>query len=540
MKRPTRAVLLRVIGGVLAVVVIAVVALAAVRSAEDDSAQEAQPSPSGESSSHAPRATPSTSESSVDPSPSTDPTELDPATAEYGPTEVRCPAAAVSVGDGEAPQAVIDAAPAEAIVCFPARRYRILEALRPRRGMTLFFERGAVLDGSVPVEDWSRSGGHWIAEGQTQHFEPTDVPCEANPAACAYEDLYLDGEPLQRVLDRSELRPGTFWFDKPGDTIHIADDPDGHRLEATVAETAIDAGGVHDVTVRNATIEKFAKHGIVTSDGWTVRDNDIGHVHSHGLRAFGATTVEGNRIHDTGNMGIFGEGDGLEFIGNELADNNYLGFDLWHGGATKITESEGTVVRGNWSHHNTGDGWWFDWNNSGAVVEGNVFEQNTRYGFFYEASFGARISGNVFQGNGGGDSGAGVWISTSRDVELAHNLFDHNRPWSLALVWTDRGVSERYGVRETTGLDVHDNTFRLGDGRIGVAFGSTAVYAAEAENRFSSNTYVVSDTDERWWRWGEPGADEHQLLDWDGWRDTGQDSDGSVSGSESAFLEPNG
>jgi hypothetical protein len=459
-----------------------------------------------------------------------DAADLDPAAKRYGPTGARCPADAIRVSPDEPSEALLDAAGSDDVVCFTAGRYRMTDALRPKQGMTLFFEQGAVLDGSVPVDNWEYDGTNWIADEQRQHFEPTDVPCEQNPVACAYEDLYVDGRPLRRVLELSELQPGTFYFDKPGDTIHLADDPTGHRVEATITETAIDAGGVHDVTVRNATIEKFAKHGIITSDGWTVRDNEIRYVHSHGLRAFGSTRVEGNYIHHAGNMGIFGEGDGLVFEDNQLAYNNALGFDLWHAGATKITESAGTVVRGNWSHHNTGDGWWFDWNNAGATVEGNVFEHNSRYGLFYEASFDARIMANAFLGNGSDDgTGAGLWITTSKNVEVGHNVFAGNHTWSLALVSTDRGVSERYGVRETVNLHVHDNAFTLADDRVGVAFGSTDVYASEANNRFTNNHYRVADVAGEWWRWGSADADEHWPHDWAGWNDAGQDVTGTIT-----------
>jgi len=447
----------------------------------------------------------------------------------YGPIGVSCPPAAAVVKGGESIQAAIDQRPAGTSFCVKPAEYRLRRPIRPKAGVALIFEPGAVLNGSQVVSDWVSDGRYWVASGQTQSFEQQKVPCEVNPAACEYEDLYMDDAPLQRVLALSEVAPGKFYFDETADKIYIADNPAGHKVEAAVATTAIEGPGIQNVTVRGATIEKFGVNGIVTGGGagWLVEKNEIRYVHSHGLRAFGESKVLNNYIHHAGNMGIFGSGTNLVFDTNHLAYNNYLNFGkasggMWHAGAAKIIESKGTVVRNNWSHDNVGDGWWFDWDNIDGVIHGNVFENNSRFGLFYEASHDAKIFDNKLLNNGKSSkwSGAGLWIETSKNVEVYNNTFSGNRYSTLAFTWTDRGSSTVYGRRELSNLYVHDNVFKLREGFIGVPYGVPAIYSSN--NRFANNTYIVPDTSAKWWSW------ERSMMDFAGWRKAGHDGGGAI------------
>jgi parallel beta-helix repeat protein len=439
----------------------------------------------------------------------------------------KCPSDAVVVKHKESIQAAINARPPRTTFCIRSGERRLDRSIRPKPGDTLVFEEGSVLNGSIPVTNWVRQGRRWVATGMTHSFPSSDqVPCELNPAACEYEDLFMDDRPLVRVLNMADLQPGKFFFDEAADKIYIAEDPTGHKMEVPVTAHAIQAFNAEDVTVRGATIEKFGAHGIVGTDGWKVQGNEIRFVHSHGLRVFGRTLVESNYIHHTGNMGIFGAGAGLLFEGNHLAYNNYLNFGredgAWHAGATKIIQGDGTIVRGNWSHDNIGDGWWFDSDNINTVVENNVFERNTRFGLFYETSFRAVVRNNEFTDNGtnGEWAGAGVWLSNSQDVRIHNNLFSNNAYSALSMSWADRGSSPVYGPYEVANVFVHDNVFRMKEGYVGVAYGDEAIYSAN--NRFEGNRYVVSDPDGRWWRW-QDGA-----KTWRQWQSLGFDRTGSV------------
>jgi Right handed beta helix region len=438
----------------------------------------------------------------------------------------KCPRRAVEVGRDESIQATIDAHRTRTTFCIRSGERRLDRPIRPKSGNTLIFEQGSILNGSIPVTNWAREGSRWVATGMTKSFPPQDVPCAPNPAACEYEDLFMDDEPLTRVLNMRELEPGTFFFNEAADKIYIAEDPAGHKMEVPVTTHAIQALGAEDVTVRGATIEKFAYHGIIGADDWKIQRNEIRYVHSHGLRVVGTTLVKSNYIHHAGNMGIFGAGRGLVFEDNHLAYNNYLNFGreggAWHAGATKIVQSDGTVVRGNWSHDNIGDGWWFDSDNINILVEGNVFERNTRFGLFYETSFRAIVRNNEFKDNGTDtkSSGAGLWISNSQNMRIHDNLFSGNEYSALSMSWVDRGTSPVYGPYEVADVFVHDNVIRMNDGFVGVAYAQPEIYSSN--NRFEANRYVVSDPDDRWWHWdGGPKT-------WKEWQSLGFDTTGSV------------
>jgi parallel beta-helix repeat protein len=443
-------------------------------------------------------------------------------------TADKCTAEAVLIDPNENIADVVGKKRRGASFCITEGEYRMTEPIVPKSGDVLVFEPGATLNGSRLVENWTFDGTYWSAKGQPQSFTPPGdaVPCELNPAACEYEDLFIDDRPLERVLQLSEVQPGRFYFDETADTIYMVDDPTGHKMETPVTTTAINARGAENVTVRGATIEKFGLNGIVALDGWRILDNEIRYVHSHGLRVFGTSTIARNYIHHAGNMGIFGSGDGLVFDSNHLAYNNYLNFGketgYWHAGATKIIESDGTIVRNNWSHNNTGDGWWFDTDNINTVIEGNTFEDNARYGVFYEASHKAVIRNNIFRRNGQPKKwwGAGVWISASKDVDIYRNIFKNNRYSTLALCWTDRGLSETYGERQTSNVYVHDNVFKLRRGFVGVPFGKPEIYTSN--NRFEDNTYIVPSSSGTWWRWNN----DSQTLP--KWRSFGQDVTSSI------------
>jgi parallel beta-helix repeat protein len=453
--------------------------------------------------------------------------ETGPAADAPTSASAKCPTGAIDVALEETIQAAINRNPPRTTFCIRSGERRLDRAIRPKSNNTLVFEEGSILNGSILVTNWAPEGSGWVATGMTQSFSPYDVPCELNHAACEYEDLFMDDKPLVRVLNLSELAPGKFFFDEAADRIYVAEDPAGHKVEAPVAKQAIHSSEARNVTVRGATIEKFAVNGIAGSDGWKIQRNEIRYVHSHGLRVFGTTVVKGNYIHHTGNMGIFGSGTDMLFEGNHLAYNNYLNFGRkdgpWHAGATKIVKSDGTIVRENYSHDNIGDGWWFDTDNINTLVEGNVFENNTRYGLFYETSFRAVVRNNEFTNNGTPQkwAGAGLWISNSKDMRIHDNVLSNNKYSALAMSWVDRGSSPLYGPYEVANVFVHDNVIRMVDGFVGVPFAETEIYSSN--NRFEANRYVVADPDGQWWRWQGEGKT------WEQWQSLGFDTTGSVS-----------
>src|SRR6266542_1515143 len=367
-----------------------------------------------------------------------------------GPAGVTCPLGVPEVGPADSIQAALDRYGQGATICILGE-HRLTSALLPKTGQILIGE-GAILNGTKPVTDWARSGGSWMASGQTQSFPdplPNGSPCDLNPMACQFEDLFRDDRPLIRVGSKDQLGPGKWYFDEAANQIFIADDPTGHQMEASAAAVGIAGNGADNVT----------------ADG----------------RA--------------------------------------------HAGATKIIRSSDAVVRRNYSHDNRGDGCWFDWDNYRITIEANLFENNTRRGLSYEASFDAAIRNNSFRGNGWGSDpadryGAGVFINTSKNLEFYENTFLGNRD-ALEAVSTDRGGSDRYGLRETANLFVHDNTFVLTREHyaVGIPFSKSRF---PKSSRFNRNAYRVRDVNGKYWDWlSGPVA-------WTSWTGYGYDLQGAL------------
>ena len=389
-----------------------------------------------------------------------------------GPAGVTCPLGVPEVGPADSIQAALDRYGQGATICILGE-HRLTSALLPKTGQILIGE-GAILNGTKPVTDWARSGGLWMASGQTQSFPdplPNGSPCDLNPMACQFEDLFRDDRPLIRVGSKDQLGPGKWYFDEAANQIFIADDPTGHQMEASAAAVGIAGNGADNVTVEGLVIEKFAWMGIERArSGWKVLHDEFRWMHSHGFRLGGSgITVAHTYVHDNGNMGFAGWASNSLFDQDELAHNNYLRFGrlggYWHAGAVKIIKSNRVLVRQNYSHDNLGDGWWFDWDNYRITIEANLFEDNSRDGLFYEASFDATIRNNSFRGNGWRSDpadryGAGLFINTSKNVEVIGNTFQGNRD-ALGAVSTDRGTSALHGIRETANLSVHENSFLL-------------------------------------------------------------------------------
>ena len=452
-----------------------------------------------------------------------------------GPLPVTCPEEARAVWPSDDLQAELTAAGAGASICVKPGTYRPAVPLRPLPRQVLTFEDGALLSGARVVTGWRKDGQYWVLDGQTQDF--SDAPwlrnhrCNDNPGACIYEDLYRDDVPLEQSSTLEGLAADEVYFDSYGDHMYVAADPNGHEMEATVLTIGIDSTAP-GVTIRGAVIEKMGWLGVkVNGRGWTLEDNEIRYAHATGLLLKGDDhVVRRNFFHHNGNSGIVATaGSRMLFEANELAFNNCLHFGNkpvpHHEGGAKFLGTSNVILRGNYSHDNDGDGWWFDTDNINIVVENNRFEANSRNGFFYEVSFDALIRNNVFKDNGTDRSwmGSGIRIASSKNVEIVGNVFEGNDYSTLFANWVDRG-SGAYGIHETTNLNVHDNTFTMNAGWIGSSWGLERIAAASAHNRFARNTYVVPDPTKRWWIWGSSG-----FLTWTEWRSLGFDVDGEVS-----------
>jgi hypothetical protein len=238
-------------------------------------------------------------------------------------------------------------------------------------------------------------------------------------------------------------------------------------------------------------------------------------------------------MHHNGQLGVKGvgtfrwgprEGQSLPVTVryNEIAHNGVLDYKWsWEAGATKFAEhASGILFEQNWVHHNDGPGPWFDVYNHDAVIRSNLVEHNAEKGIFYEISYGAVIYDNVVRYNGVGKSpvinAAGIYVSSSTDVEVFHNLVYGNPSGVVARSAGDRNP-------RVSNLHVHHNDVEITEGRNGMNIdqGETTAAYFDRGNRFEANTYRLDSLTERRFFWGDDSA--KTTSQWIGY---GQDVDG--------------
>jgi hypothetical protein len=352
-------------------------------------------------------------------------------------------------------------------------------------------------------------------------------------SGCKYsEAVFYDSRPLWRVMSLSELGPGKFYEDYQAGTLYLADDPAGHQVEVARAKAAITASA-SAVTVQGLVVEKFAndaqRGAVIAGSDWTVEGTEVRLNHGVGIQAVAAqrAKVLGNHVHHNGQLGVGGwRTVDAVYDGNELAFNNTAGFYNvdWEAGGGKWTESAGLTVRNNHVHDNKAIGLWFDLDNQDVTVAGNRIEANDSDGIRYEISYQAVITDNTIIGNGFKDPtgwvcGAGIMVSSARDVEIAGNVVDSNFN-GISLRQDNRG-SGSLGPYVVENTRVHDNQVIMGRGTTGLSSSDTSAYTNN--NRFENNHYTVIGTDPTNFAWR---GDERT---WTQWQQYGNDLGGSFT-----------
>ena len=477
-----------------------------------------------------------------------------PASRRYGVDQDDHPSYDVLVRVGGLGQDLVDSAPPGTRFGIAPGTHRLTGALRPKRGQQFLGLPGAVISGSKLLTRWVRDGPRWYVTGQTQRF-PVVPPvhpelgipyCDETAPMCRFsEDTFYDGRSLTQVRHLSELGPGKFYFDYRRSRIYIADDPQGRVVETTRTEGAFQGGGP-GVRIQNLVIEQFATPTQAPAmvdgraGGWQIINNELRLSHGAALTTGGdGWTVAGNKIHHNGQLGVGGQGRGGLVRANEMAFNNSQGYRRgFESGASKWSFSTNLTVRGNWVHHNSGNGLWTDIDNLRTLYEGNLVEDNAWIGIFHEISYDAVVRHNVVRRNGARSQdwlgGAGINATDSRNTEIHDNLVQDNLSGIVGRQDGRTGPG-RHGRWELRGLSVHDNSIRHTGGTSvvgtsGVAAGLAAGSGPESSadrsrsNRFSANHYVVPGTvDGRFFAWGD------RQRTWSQWQQLGMDVDGSVT-----------
>lgn len=446
----------------------------------------------------------------------------------------------ITLNPGDNVQAAVQKASSGTTFHLKAGTYRF-QSIIPKDGDTFVGESGTVLTGAQVVEGFSQEGQYWVAKVHAERSQPRGLCAEDAPACSLPEDLFIDNTPLRRSPNLEGVAAGKWYLDYDGGQLYLADDPTSHKVEISLTPHAF-YGTAKNVTIRGLVIEKYANpaqsgaiHGAIDPPGplgqsWLIEDNEVRFNHGEGVHVGNQGKVVHNNLHDNGQFGIAGSGKNILIDDNEIAHNNYAGFNYsWGAGGSKFVFTEGLVVRNNKVHDNEGPGLWTDIENANVLYENNSTSHNKVAGIFHEISYDAVIRSNTVEDDGFNPKGSGPWwgagivVSASSHVEVYDNHVI-NCMNGIVILQDERGSSKFRGTKYLVhDLYVHDNEITQSQGVAAAfvakpSFGSAPFSASN--NRFEHNTYRLSDPKCKCYNWAGKN------LSKDEWRGQGLDREG--------------
>ena len=424
------------------------------------------------------------------------------------------------------------------VFCIVTGVHRLRTYVVPKDGDQFIGMPGAVLNGSVLLTRFTRSGSDWAMKLEVPANPVLAGTCIADRGdTCQYaNDVYFDNRPLRRVAALGALARNSFYVDSASNTLYLRRDPTAHQVEMAVATRAFKGWGtgVENVTIRALDVEKFAnEYGIAAINGrptWSVLDCTVRLNHGTGIQD--ASLIKGNFIADNGQLGVAGSfTNGARVEYNTIEGNNYAGFDPGdEAGGGKWVKSKNLLVSHNVVRGNVGPGLWTDGDSINVVYADNLVVGNTGPGIFHEISYHATIKGNIVKGNGEAASGwldgAGILLNSSGNVEITDNVVSGNRN-GIGITQTDRGTG-LYGAYVAQNDYVHDNTVTMLVGHTGLITSmDDASYFTSRNNRFVGNHYFLG-CGKDYFAWLGP-PDQGGYVTWSQWRAAGNDSGTTVT-----------
>jgi hypothetical protein len=456
--------------------------------------------------------------------------------------ETPCPPGAITVEPGASIQTAVDRAGDGATFCLKNGIHR-MQAVRPRPRQSFHGEGETVLNGSVLLTAFSRSGRYWVATWRQLRVRRRGACMKTAPACDFPESLFVDDRPLVEVLKKEDVEAGRYYFDRADEKIYVADDPTNRKVEIALMAYAFESAAPN-VLINNVTIEKYAtspQKGAIQAEQattWTIENCAVRLNSAAGITVGLGTRIRRCKIHDNGQIGVTGSGRDIRVEDSQIWTNNIRGFDPgWEAGGVKISFGDGSVFRGNHIHDNLGPGLWCDGDCRNTDYDSNIVERNHGAGIFHEISYAARIRNNVVRHNGITERewvwGSEILIAGSQDVEVSGNTVTVS-PDKCAIMLVDQGRDDRPKGRQgplykTQNNNVHDNDITF-EG-IACAGGASDVepdhesYAiiTDGQNIFDRNVYRVPLANARvQFEWG------HTTLDWDGLRGKGLELHGRL------------
>jgi hypothetical protein len=466
-----------------------------------------------------------------------------------------CPTPSVLVTVGVSIQALVDKAPPGTTFCIAAGVHRS-QLITPKDKQAFIGQPGAVLNGAELVTDVRREGDVWVTPTPRLAVRAFGT-CLRQRARCNDpRRFFLDGQPLEPVAARADLRPGSVFADIATGLSYLADDPRGRILERTRQLYAFNNGGARGVTVKGLIVEKYAtpaQQGAIFGDenrratDWLIEGNEVRLNSGSGIATGERSIVRNNKVHHNGQLGISPNGADVLIEGNEIYENNIYGFDAaWEAGGVKAGKVERLTLRGNHVYDNYGSGLWCDVDCRNILFENNLVERNSDAGIFYEISFDAIIRNNIVRLNGTGRGGqqgsawvwgAGIQIAASEGVSIYGNTVTVAEG-SNGIVIVDQGRERLDQPKQRNGASpllyrtarnaVHDNEI-IYEGSTGLSGGASDVEPSNPNfgiietggNQFDRNTYVLRrPTSAPLFIWG------HEPISYEAFRSLGLETNG--------------
>jgi len=371
-----------------------------------------------------------------------------------------------------------------------------------------------VIKGSEVVKGWVKEGNLWRREGWTQEFVTQHCTKGCRLVSPDVMEVFQrdgrggDAVVLFRVRTPEELRPGKCYWDEATGVLTIWPyetegpfDPNVGGVEVPVRGWGLSLQG-RFVRVRGF---QFRQFGMAAITNWpsvslagkdcVLEDCQVTWADFVGISVSGfRQVVRRCEASYCGNSGLGGGvGEGILIEDGIFTHNNFWRYSPgWHGGGAKLIPwFNRSVVRNSEFAYNYGPGLWLDGSCNDSVLEGNRCHDNEGPGIMVEISRGCLVRNNCcynnrnslpgtdlmpVEGQGyaptrcqanrveGGGGGHGIFISSSPQTKVYHNLCYRNEQMGLLVEWGRRTsldvIDYAQGQSEEVAMSTHDVDLR--------------------------------------------------------------------------------
>jgi hypothetical protein len=368
---------------------------------------------------------------------------------------------------------------------------------------------GGQVSGADLIQFNAISDGKWRSSSSYPPVpnQSAGLGCESGLSGMCQrsEKVFIGEQELIQVPDGGNPAPGQFALDDNRRVV-IAQDPAGQHAEIAVRTNAVRVD-VNNVTLTNVNATRTNREVAVLNGNNALID---GGIYSYGEEGLRGKRVDfrvqgGAEFYNNDRVGASVGNSHVEHIGGEVYENGWgdgtsakpgnAATASWHSGGIKYVSMYTALIEGVNSHHNNGNGLWFD----GAADEGNSpqthdqFDMrildsrswaNDRNGIKCEITLECRIVWNVVYKNGPGaergEGGNGIIANGSSFGQIHDNIVAWNTVNEIAVAEVNRSREhpEQAFYDHSRDMDVYRNKIFTTQGHLGVSFGGGDLGAA--------------------------------------------------------------